>query len=131
MFKYQFSAQFENGFILKQPDDDKSIYESNRSSFYDVLVYSSKLNSFWLSDKDNLNKYTVDLIDGQIIIENGTNKVVIPNDLKLNNYRVIYFRRNVIETGMIGNNRYISCFILGWQANDDLNNNVQKTIEIY
>lgn len=141
--KYKFVAIYNDGTIFTQPDNDISLVNPTKSSFYDID--HSKLIAFALvkeeSENSNHKEFLVDLRDGHFEI-NG----VSLNDVKFNkddeiycfnesvetsslNRRLIYFRNNKIIFNSFSGDSHNVTYSLGWQATEN-GKNIKKIIEI-
>jgi len=127
MLRYLFTAQFNDGTMLEQTQDDVSKTNPKKSAFFDVLNDTRKVERFWLTDETfsqhgtNDNKYLVDLTDGHFEI-NGSpfflHEQTIDESKKLSDFRLIYFRR--VRQSMNVGSREASAkvmYLIGWQAN--------------
>lgn len=85
-----FTATFENGSVIVQDEDDRSMLEpEKRSTFYDVQekAKDSKLVSFVLSGPSHT--YRVDLQDGHFEV-NGV--PFLMHDSEAKDFRIIFYR---------------------------------------
>lgn len=129
---YLFKAYYNDGSSYTQNIEDKSILEpEKRSCFFDVD--QSKLIRFDLFNNDSI--YSVNLLNGIISanIKGSLIDIVIPEN-KLSNFRIIYFRRKQLIMNPLSPSERsepkIIKYILGWQANDENNKNIQQIVEI-
>lgn len=135
--KYIFRAHYKDGTFYQQNLEDKSIIDpERRSCFYDIN--HDKLNYFELFNDLEEKTYIVNLINGEIIIKIKDQIMRIPPPKeKLNNFRIIYFRRKEIginyffenERGEVSSEKVLY-YILGWQANTENGENKQFIMEI-
>lgn len=130
MFKYLFEAQFKDGSILVQTQDDVSTTSSDRNAFYDVLQRANELEKFALGAIDNTAYYLVDLKDGHFEI-NGASVRLHEDNEPLSNFRLIFFKRHRhnFNLDMVEESHQIT-YRLGWQANLPGGRNVQRVLEI-
>ncbi len=142
MLKYLFTAQFNDGQIIKQDQEDVSKFNPLKSKFFDVLNDTRKLEKFWLLEKKRFHviesepqkKYLVDLTDGHFEI-NGVpfflHEQTVDETKTLSNFRLIYFRR-VQQSLNIDSGKAATkvMFVIGWQANLPDGKNVQKIMYI-
>lgn len=131
--KYLFSAEFDDGHIIRQPADDRSIKhiegaESNPSAFTDVLEYSwtHNLTAFVLANEDFSDIFMVDLLDGSFRI-NGVD--FSQEDEPLVERKIIYFREVYIqqELGKEASEPFVNRYIIGYEGKDS-NGKVQKKV---
>jgi len=126
MLKYKFIAQYSDGTIYRQNDEDVSITDPVRSSYYDVA--HDKLIGFILQDIED-HSYFVDLLDGHFEINEIPFKLT---DVEVTNRRLIYFRRHLHHFGQLDGveQSHTIAFHVGWQGNDKEGKNVQHTLII-
>jgi hypothetical protein len=122
--KYLFGCKYKNT-IYTQDKADISRIDSAKSAFFDVK--DEPLEEFWLSNgKDS---YSVNLLDGHFEINSVPFK--LHEEAGLKNFRVIYFRKH--EHDLNSNNEVLEHrveYILGWQANNENGENVQRILII-
>ena len=143
MLKYLFTAEFANGDLFDQNEEDKSLIDPDkRSSFFDVMERvktgkpEDKLIGFHLVDPINKTQLSVNLINGLFYLDGFPMNVSDEyNHLELGeltDYTVIYFRKHREhinrETGKIIASELT--FRMGWKAKDKNGNVVQRVIEI-
>ncbi len=139
--KYLFTAEYKDGSLYEQNEEDRSITEPDkRSCFYDVD--HDKLVGFVI--KGNGHTYGVDLRDGHFEVDGmpffmhevndgvGHHIEKLPNGravaIELKDFRLIYFRRHThqIEQSVhTGDHKEISheiVFRVGWQCEVKCNN---------
>ncbi len=140
--KYLFTAFFEDGTVIEQTSQDKSIVEPLKSAFYDVLEYEKKspLKSFLLTHYDNVENYVlVNLKDGTFNVNGQPIEIADQNFLPETPFKLIYFRETRIEIDLskqVGKEDeakeerfYINRFFIGWQSTWK-NQNYQRTIAV-
>ena len=129
MLRYLFTAQFNDGTMLEQTQDDVSKTNPKKSAFFDVLNDTRKLERFWLLeiyknvdlDRITPSKYLVDLTDGHFEINGNSfflHEQTIDESKKLSDFRLIYFRRVQQSMNLTsGEASTKTMFMIGWQAN--------------
>lgn len=127
--KYLFIAEYSDGQVFKQHDQDISYKDPKRSSFYDIDHH--RLATFCLVNPETQDVYGVSLIDGHFEI-NGHSFFLHNRDMELTNVRVIFFRRHLHSFNQDTHEEisHTVSFHFGWQANDKEGKNVQHTVEI-
>lgn len=142
-FKYLWSAVFEDGTVINQPEDDlyskadpKS--ENNPSAFRDVLdkQKEAKLVFFYLARQDLVPEVNigVDLVTGQFEA-NGIRFDAHEQNLDLSTKELqIVFHREVRKDTIMGSNweeqgvnHYINRYFIGWQI---VGENTVQTIAV-
>jgi hypothetical protein len=112
---FLFVAETYNGVILKQPENDISSIDPDKSAFYDVL--QNKIKRFSLVGKGMI--FTVDLTDGHYEVNGNLMYSKLPPgrcELKLIYYRQVQQRLVIGPEGTPGLKPIVRYFI-GWQAN--------------
>lgn len=135
MLKYVFTAQFNDGEILEQAQEDVSRTNPKKSAFFDVLNDTRKVERFWIAGHGK--RYLVDLTDGHFEVNGDSffiHEQTVDESKKLSNFRLIYFRRNQvslnIENGEATDGGQIVIFALGWQANYSDGSNEKAVIYV-
>lgn len=149
--KYLFTATFEDGTVLVQTLEDKSILDpEKRNTWYDLLQMqkTKKLTAFVL--KGEGHEYGVDLRDGHFEIDSVPfwmheveNKDIdpmdAPNGVQLSNFRIVFFMTNRRSfTAVVGpagmspatQSEHTRVFRFGWQATDAKGKNYQQIMQI-
>lgn len=131
--------------VLYQFDKDSEYYDQKDEIIpfvkvvMNILNKEKRLRSFHLIPRgQTLNsqtfpRYTVDLTDGTYHV-NGQMFKLLPKDVQLDNYRLIYWFAPVKVTGVLEDGtsdgivigEYIRLYKLGLQANDKEGKNYQK-----
>lgn len=135
--KYLWTAYYQDGSSLKQPEDDRSkahddSAEWNPSSFRDIDL--DKVATFWISDGSNY--YGVDLTTGEFLFQNYEEAsgrwTQEDQNLELSEpRRLIYFRevrKNWIDG--VEQEPYVNRYFIGWQAKDKTGRNHKYTIGV-
>jgi hypothetical protein len=129
-FSFLFTAEFEDGHIIEQTEQDVSTIDPERSAFYDVLSYPSPLVRFTLGG-DGVS-YGVDLTTGHFILD-GVREIrpFHPSELPFVNMQIFYARtvQQKLEvtskvndkheseiTGIAPQEGHIVFYYLGWTA---------------
>src|SRR5574343_657152 len=114
MFKYLFQCLLIDGTIIKQTQEDKSAAVEGKNAFFDVLSRFSEVRAFGLYNEED--EYLVDLLDGHFEINQRAFKIC--DEEQLLNFRLIFFKRNIISVNLSSNDesRQIE-YHFGWQAN--------------
>lgn len=138
LYKWLFIAEFEDGTVIKQDQEDKSKTKKKGSIFTDVLAYekTSKLVFFTLEQVETHEMAYVDLGTGAFSI-NGTpfNAHEQNFDATSADLRLIYFRETRVERVVNAKNEqvdgrhYINRYFIGWQTTVH-NKNHQATIAV-
>lgn len=133
LLKYLFHCQFNDGEIFSQNADDRSLTDPKKSSFFDLLQDTRKVEKFWLTDEHNFNTYLVDLTDGHFEV-NGCPFFLHEQSInvKLAKFRLIYFRRRTAHLNVVTKEQSESpiIFVVGWQANHPDGRNEQQLLYI-
>lgn len=124
MLKYLFKAIYEDGTILEQTQDDRSLIDPAKSTFFDID--HSKLIAFGLEDGGD-TAVVVDLRDGSFQV-NGVPFYIYDKEVK--DRRLIYFRRNTIAFDQnLAQHGHNIAYHIGWQGNDPVTGeNVQRVL---
>lgn len=151
--KYIFEAEYADGTVITQPDDNASrIHQMDEndyqpSAFRDVLDHAEKADLQRFSLIGEGHRYSVDLIDGHFEID-GLPFIAHPQNLRVwstkeNPLRPIYYRemkRNsdfkvrVGEDGgseiieQVDHEAMVARYFVGWQTNLENGENVQYVI---
>lgn len=134
MFKYLFTAKYEDGHEVVQPADDRysmhdDAAEHNPSAFRDVLDYMkvSPLKSFILRGTTPPEIFAVDLRSGEFFM-NGTLFMLDQPLEELTDRKVIYFRtmRMDMQTGK----KYIYAYNFGYEGKDADGKVIKKVITV-
>lgn len=137
--KYLWTAQFEDGHVMNQPADDRSIdhdenAEHNGTAFTDLLNYDSPVQVFCLGS------YALSLVTGEFFVFADPNTPVtrfklemedeILTDRKLIYYRVV--RKDTIidkQTQEVQDElHYVHAYVIGYEGKDKNGKTVKKTI---
>ncbi len=126
--------------ILNQFDEDSEYYSKENELVpfvpvvMNILNRENRLLSFHLVPRgkpltlETVPRYTVDLEEGSFQV-NGQLFKLLPKDIQLSNYRLIYYF-SPVKVGAIGSDdvlhQYIRLYKLGLQANDEHGKNYQK-----
>lgn len=133
--KYLFRAEFSDGSIYDQTQEDQSLTEPLRSAFYDVLQREEDLIKFTLVGEGH--EYSVDLRDGHFEVDGVSIDIAEQNFVPLEPLRVVFFRevRQEFEHGGFLNpdvkpiRRYVNRYFIGWQTTIKGKNH-QRTIAV-
>jgi hypothetical protein len=136
--KYLFTAHFENGPSYFQNFNDESLVNPQKSCYFDIEQRIAAGEKLWKFDLvgavfDN-HTYSVNLIDGHFEVDGAP--FTILNDAarrehqELRDFRLIYFRRVLMNFVATQEIQKEVAFHLGWQANDNGGNNHQQIIRI-
>ena len=119
--KYLFGCTY-NGETYQQTQEDVSLTNPEKSSFYDVM--DKDIEKFWLNDGEN--NYLVDLRDGSFEV-NG--RKFLMHDEELSAFRIIYYRKrsmSFIGTETVDDSTQ---FCLGWQTTNN-GENIKRIMTI-
>ena len=120
--KYLFGCEYDNE-IYYQTENDKSLKNSEKSSFYDVV--DKEIRRFWLDG--NGHNYLVDLRDGHFEIDGVPFKM---HEEELSDFRIIYYRKHTRQfCGTDEINHEIE-FCVGWQTNNENGENIKQILTI-
>lgn len=123
MLKYLFTAEYRDGSLFKQPSNDVSEKDPQRSAFYDVD--HNNLVGFCLSSGDCI--YGVDLRDGHFEV-NGIPFFMYDGELK--DFKLVFFRRHLHHVTLGGSElSHEVTYRLGWRATDTDGNTVERIME--
>jgi len=117
--KYKWAAVYQDGTVHECAEDDVSVKDPTRSSYFDVD--HSQLIAFALND--GVNEYFVDLRDGHF----ETNQVPFnlhDTDLVYEHPKLLYFHRNTRKfaentDGKLEETSHTREWHLGWKAELD------------
>lgn len=127
--KYLFTATFEDGTVIEQTQEDRSVLDPDkRSCFYDVVEKEKESPLVKFTLKGSGHEYGVDLVDGHFEVD-GLPFNMIKGTLP--EYRIIYYRNvtrhfNAADGEQTGS-QFMYC--IGWQCTDD-GKNYQRVMEI-
>lgn len=136
MLKYLFTVQFTDASFLTQPSDDKSVMDSSKSAFYDIINSTKEIYCFELNCQTDSNKYKIYPIH-KIIEIYYNNKIIMkinPPKEELFNPRIIYYRNHVATLNSEDLSKQqdeIVSYSLGYQANRADGSNYSQIIEIF
>lgn len=137
--KYLFGCRFTDGTVYEQNAGDVSLYDPNRSCYFDVvnLMKEKQIGHFWLEgDGDH---YEVNMIDGHFEVNGKMVNIhpqgVVPKNLELVYYRQRRHHRNVLVkdgdvVGILGSYEEEPVFFFGWRMKDDNDQDHQYTMSI-
>lgn len=124
--KYIWTAIFEDGNVIEQPEDDRSIKhdesaEHNPSAFRDILDYPEEVVIFSLRDRDNYI-HEVSLTSGKFVVgEHGMSepRYFSLEETLLTDRKLIYFRevRKEFIDG-VEQPAYINRYCFGYEGKD-------------
>ncbi len=125
---YLFEAQFHDGTILQQTQEDTSLIDPSKNAFFDVIQRLEEVDIFGIFN--DTQSFVVDLHDGHFEI-NGVPFFLngITNFLPGAKFRLVYFHRHhhTVTVGQSESDHVIE-FHIGWQSNTVDGSNVQQTI---
>jgi len=135
-FKYLWSAEFDDGHIIRQPADDRYSKhidgaEWNPSAFRDVVEYGEthNLTAFVLANSDLSDIFMIDLLNGDFRV-NGIDFSLEDEPLK---DRKIVFWREMYQNQTLGEELqapFVNRYILGYEGFNSENKKEQKVIYI-
>lgn len=139
--KYRWTAYFDDGTVLKQPEDDRYSKhvdgaEHNPSAFRDILDHEKIAKLIYFDLNDGTFAYGVDLPSGRFGI-NGTWFGLEPEDAPETKRKLIYYR--VVDRDKVINfdtdeeqdkEPVIQAYCFGYEYKDAHGKNVQKVIQI-
>jgi hypothetical protein len=120
MLKYLFVAQFTDGSIFQQTQEDRSLCVFGGSAFSDIKDRDD-IATFGLYSPETDKDVSVNLQNGRFDINgfefiNDDPDIEFPEGTK---YRLVYFRRNTINFDANGVQDKSTVFYIGWQATVD------------
>lgn len=133
MFKYLFTATFEDGHQVKQDHDDRSINhvegaEKNPSAFTDVLDYSKKSDVAVFSlESERGDIYAVSLKTGEFFVNGHTFMLDQPME-ELTDRKLIYFRTRRLN--MVSGDQYTHAYNFGYEGTTPAGKRLQKIITV-
>lgn len=146
--RWLFVAYFEDGSVIKQTQEDKSLTRTDGtgSAFTDVLAKESQLRVFELHHIDGKQVVTVDLDSGAFIV-NGTPMHLHNQHFEAEKYekQLVYFRETRVDQSVeatvqpdgsikerkIGAPRhYVNRYFIGWQTQDANGKHKQVTLAV-
>lgn len=137
MLKYLFKVEFKDGTTyLQNPEDISVSGKLGESCYFDIK--DKDIKTFSLIGE---HTYLVDLTDGHFEIDGIPFKI---RNKDLNNFRLVYARvhsatqtteykldENLeIQTDKGKTYDRIKSYLIGWQTNDEFNNNIKEILEI-
>jgi hypothetical protein len=124
--KYLFKVKYKDDSEYHQGSSDISITDSERSAYSDVVQENVK--QFWIEDESGKFIMGVDLENGYFKIDDGNGWVKHHHEEGCKDYKLVYFRRNVVVL-TDGNSQPISTiYFIGWRANSP-GGDVEYTVE--
>ena len=123
--KYLFTVEYKDGTFFKQNEEDVSLTDPLRSAFFDIR--QDDVKKFSLTGEGHI--YLVDLTDGHFEVD-GVPFRFHNEDLK--DFRLIYWRQHTHIYGVVKLNEksHEIVFCMGWQANNEKGENIQRVMEI-
>lgn len=123
--RWLFVAEFADGTILKQTQEDKSTTSENGSAFTDVMNSGKELVGFSLVQGQQ--HATVDLKTGAFVI-NRTPFIAHAQDFdpSMHKLELVYFRESLVDImqGVGGSDvtrHYVNRYFIGWKCIDKFN----------
>lgn len=127
MLKYLFQCIYKDNTTYEQTEDDVSITDPTRSSFYDVKM--DELALFALHGDGHT--FQVNLIDGSFWVDGNKFRMHDETDKLTNEFRLIFFRRHKHEfSPELNELAHKTTYRIGWQCNDIDGKNIQRVMEI-
>lgn len=127
MLKYLFECIYKDGSCYFQNENDVSVSDPTRSSFYDVKM--DELKYFTLNGDGHT--FGVDLIDGSFWVDGNKFKMHDETDKLTNEFRLIFFRRHKHEFSQELNElAHQTTYRIGWQCLSEDGKNIQRVMEI-
>jgi hypothetical protein len=129
--KYLFTAQFNDGSVFQQNEEDIHPNKPGKSAFTHLLEEAETHDGIALFQlKGEGHTYSVDLNDGHFEIDgikfNTHEQNLTPKDLRL-----VFFRQHKHNFNVYGMEvEHDIEFFIGWQMTGDDNKNIQQTISI-
>lgn len=129
---YLFVAQYKDGTMFAQPDDDKSARDEKRSAFYDID--QENLDCFFLTNGKDV--YMVDMNDGHFEANQASFNLVDQEFTLVNPLRLVYYRETVVNSEIspegeeVKREHFVRRYFMGWQTTDKDGKNVVKTISV-
>ena len=137
--KYRWTAYFEDGKVMEQPEDDRyskhdDTAEYNPSSFRDLLEYEEKSKLIYFDINDGTFAYGVDMPSGRFGI-NGT-WFSLETDESLAKRKLIYWRGVQKDDKLHANGEvaegepYVYAYFFGYTGINSKGERVQKVVRI-
>jgi hypothetical protein len=139
---YLFTAEFEDGTIIQQTQEDKSSIDPTKAKFLDVQEYEKKspLTYFTLvvdhqefEELPQVQVCSVDLTTGAFNINGAwfyTHRFDRSDIENYKDFRIIYLRNNTIHIhSETAEQIHLVGYTLGWQVTSD-GENIQRIIKI-
>ncbi len=128
--KYLFEAHFKDGSIIVQDEKDQSIFDSNRSAYYDVSVKGvENIAFFGLASPDHT--YVVDLVDGHFEVD-GVAFNMMPSELAWmipgGTFNLIYWRDHQHTYGQGQETEHKMQWRFGWRYIDPTGRGYNQTM---
>lgn len=135
MFYYEWSAMFDDGTVITQPQDDKyskhdDSLEHNPSSFQDILdkLEESPLASFSLKSVDGAYSHILDMTTRVFTINGSDVHLERPGE-DLQDIKLIYYRS--MEQRPDEEKPRVVSYNFGYFGKDANGRNVEKVVTIY
>jgi len=114
--KYLWTAHYPDG-SFKQPPEDVSTQDPNKSAYFDVD--HSRLSLFSICD----GRYMVDVRDGTFYVNGASFRM---HDVPITDIKLHFARRHTHDS----NGRHDIVYRIGWDAMDHNGNPIQRVMEI-
>lgn len=136
--KYQFIAEYRDGSLFAQNEEDVSLRDPKRSAFYDVEQERLRAFSLW----GDGHAFLVDLTDGHFEIDQVRFTLHQPDEID-SAFNLVFFRRHrhemqtqytlddqlVPQAGDTQMTDHRITFRLGWSALDKAGNVIERVME--
>jgi len=141
--KYLWTAYFEDGKIISQPEDDRyskhdDSFTHNPSAFRDLLDYEKVSKLIYFDINDGIFAYGVDLPSGRFGI-NGTWFSIEDQDAPLHSRKLVYLRevkQDSVFTGSVAAPKVdvqapvVTGYYFGFEGINPKGEKVTKTIKV-
>lgn len=138
--KYLWTAYFDDGKVLKQPEDDRyskhdDAAEHNPSSYRDLLDYEKQASIIYFDINDGTFAYGIDTRQWKFGI-NGTWFGIEGQDEVLTDRKLVYFREvkrdehHNADGSIVVDEPRITAYYIGYEGKNAQGENVQKVIRI-
>lgn len=135
MFYYEWTASFEDGTVITQPQDDKyskhdDTRECNPSSFQDILdkLEESPLVGFSIKSVDGVYSHHLDMLTRVFTINGSDVFMERPNE-NLQDIKLIYYR--TMEQRPDEEAPRVVSYNYGYFGKDANGRNVEKVVTVY
>lgn len=130
--RYSFTVEYKDGSTFKQNAEDVSLVDPKRSAFFDVRLEDVKRFHLYGGGTFIKDKFTVDLTDGHFEVM-GIPFFLHDSAQPLKNFKLKFFRRHTHNFNIgqhIKEIDHLIDYCMGWEADDDKGNIIERILEV-